>query len=94
MNEGKVFVLKIRPEVFFEEVKPSKEYMKRIDLKHAEVVSLITERKWQGNKGFDHYINLEEIKRTITSKLGAKVKCQKKYPQSSVQAMANFSKID
>ena len=66
MNEGKVFVLKIKPDAFFEDVKPSKEYAKRMDLKHQTMINLISERKWQSNKGFDHYINLEEIRRAMT----------------------------
>ena len=93
LNEGKAFVLKIKPGVFFEEVKPSKEYIKRIDLKHRLIYGLIQERKWQANKGFDQYLNLEEIKRTITHKLTAKKTCEQKYPQSSLHAMANFGKI-
>ena len=39
LNEGKVFVLKIDPDIFFEDVKPSKEYAKRIDRKHEAIIS-------------------------------------------------------
>lgn len=89
-----VFVLKINTKIFFNDIRPSKDYQRKMIQKQMEFIQKVTEINQEVDKSMQNYYDMEPIKQRMINYLGLKKTCDQQYPQAIYAAKRTMGKME
>ena len=91
--QDKVHVLKIDTNIFFNDIRPSKDYQRKMVQKQMEFIQKVTEIDQEVNKSMQKYYDMEPIKQRMINYLALKNSCDQQYPQAIYAAKRTLGKM-